>query len=234
MPEAVEVATNQSLLAMVLSSGIVVQMVLILLCILSLWSWTITIAKFFQFRKARADTDEFNSIFWEARNFSRIEDNCKRLENSPMAQIFRFGYRELCQIMEVSGERFSSRDNVEADMQAVERALKRGEFEQGLRLERGTTFLATVASAAPFIGLFGTVWGIMTAFHGLSNMKSTTLQAVAPGISEALVATAIGLVAAIPAAVAYNYFVVAVRHYKEEMDKFSADFVTVARRYILK
>jgi biopolymer transport protein TolQ len=91
-----------------------------------------------------------------------------------------------------------------------------------------------VASAAPFIGLFGTVWGIMNAFHGLGMAKSTSIQAVAPGISEALVATAIGLAAAIPAAIAYNYFVVATKEFREHMETFSGDFLNIARRYVLK
>ena len=97
------------------------------------------------------------------------------------------------------------------------------------KLENGTTFLATTASAVPFIGLFGTVWGIMNAFHSLAFAKSTSIQAVAPGISEALVATAVGLAAAIPASIAYNYFAVSVRRYRESMNKFSDEFLSLAR-----
>jgi biopolymer transport protein TolQ len=96
------------------------------------------------------------------------------------------------------------------------------------------TFLASVASAAPFIGLFGTVWGIMNAFHGLSQAKSTTIQAVAPGISEALVATAVGLAAAIPAAVAFNYFTASIKKFRQLMDSFSEEFLNIARRYFVK
>ena len=107
--------------------------------------------------------------------------------------------------------------------------MRRAESGEAIKLESGLTFLATVASAAPFIGLFGTVWGIMNAFHGLSTAKSTSIQAVAPGISEALVATAIGLAAAIPAAVAYNYCSVAVRQFRDHMSRFTLEFLNLAR-----
>lgn len=219
--------------SMMVGSSVIVQLVLILLLVLSVWSWTITIAKFLQFRRARKDSQEFSSIFWESRNFSRIEDSSRRLDSSPLAQVFTSGYRELTKLVTEAAA-----NNLKADssnqISTVERALKRAEFDESVKLERGITFLATVASAAPFIGLFGTVWGIMNAFHGLSSAKSTTLQAVAPGISEALVATAIGLAAAIPAAVAYNYFAVAVRQFRDSMDTFSADFLNVARTHVIK
>ena len=230
MPETINTVTDQSIWAMVTGSGTVVQVVLLLLIVLSIWSWAITIAKSLQFRKAAADSEEFSSIFWDSRNFARIDDSARRLEASPLTHLFRSGYRELSGLLE--GEKV--RIDTDTDLDSVERALRRAELDQALRLEKGVTFLATVASSAPFIGLFGTVWGIMNAFHGLSNAKSTTLQAVAPGISEALVATAIGLAAAIPAAIAYNYFAVSVRRFKDSMDKFASDFLLVARKHILK
>jgi len=235
MPETVDLAADHSsILSMVYSSSTVVQMVLIILIAVSVWSWAITVAKILQFKKALSDSDEFSSIFWESRNFARIDDSSRRLEASPLSHIFRSGYHELNHIVNDKEKTAAKETDFESDLDSVERALRRAELDQSLRLEKGVTFLATVASSAPFIGLFGTVWGIMNAFHGLSNAKSTTLQAVAPGISEALIATAIGLAAAIPAAVAYNYFSVTVRQFKESMDKFSHEFLNVARRYILK
>lgn len=221
---------GSGIFAMILDSGPVVQGVLALLIILSLWSWTITIAKYLQFRKASTDSDEFSKIFWETRNFSRVDDSAERLGSSPLARLFRSGYRELNHVLDENRIEGSS-DLSEDDLGTVERALRRAEFEEAVRLERGVTFLASVASAAPFIGLFGTVWGIMNAFQGLSTAQSTTIQAVAPGISEALVATAIGLAAAIPAAVAFNYFAVAIRHYRESMEKFSSEFLNVSIKY---
>ncbi len=233
MPESVSLASDQTIWSMVLGAGTVVQIVLIILVALSVWSWTLTIAKALQFRRARAESSEFNSIFWDSRNLARIDDSSRRLEASPLTQVFRSGFRELNHGVEERAEKSKNDPQSNTTLEGVERALRRAEYEQALRLEQGITFLATVASAAPFIGLFGTVWGIMNAFHGLSSAKSTTLQAVAPGISEALVATAVGLAAAIPAAIAYNYFVVDVRRFKESMDKFSTDFLSIAKRYIL-
>jgi len=224
-----DLETNNSVLSMMLGSGPVVRAVLLLLIALSLASWTITIAKFLQLRRARSHTDEFSAIFWETRDFARVDDSSTRLAGSPLARLFHGGYRELAHILQESR---GARRDVTGDLETIERAVRRAELAEAAKLEKGITFLATVASAAPFIGLFGTVWGIMTAFHGLSFAKNSTIQAVAPGISEALVATAIGLAAAIPAAVAYNYFAMSVRRIREGMDKFARDFLNVSRRYL--
>ena len=189
---------QHSVFSAVFGSGVVVQSVLLLLIALSVLSWAIAIAKFLQFRRARNDSEAFTSIFWETRNLARVDDSSRRLGASPLAQVFMCGYHELTKTLQ---EKENARgDYDDADIDTIEQALRRAEFDQSIKLERGITFLATVASSAPFIGLFGTVWGIMNAFQGLSSAKSTTIQAVAPGISEALVATAIGLAAAIPAA----------------------------------
>ncbi|MCO6430227.1 MAG: protein TolQ [Deltaproteobacteria bacterium] len=231
--EPLETLQDHSILSMVTGSGPVVQAVLITLIILSVWSWAITIQKFLQFRKARSDSNEFSSIFWETRNFARVDDSSRRLEASPLTKVFASGYRELSHIIQDRQSQGAPKaaGNLDLELATVEHALKRAEQAETGKLERGITFLASVASAAPFIGLFGTVWGIMNAFHGLSTLKSTTLQAVAPGISEALVATAIGLAAAIPAAVAYNYFVVAVKGFRQSMDAFSEEFLDIARQH---
>ncbi len=233
MPDTVALPQDHSIFEMVMGSGTVVFSVLLILIALSIFSWAITVAKAMQFRKAISDSHEFSNIFWESRNFARIDDSSRRLEASPLAHMFRSGFKEITHILESKGKPKDEAD-FDNDIDSVERALRRAELDQSFRLEKGVTFLATVASSAPFIGLFGTVWGIMNAFHGLSFAKSTTLQAVAPGISEALVATAIGLAAAIPAAIAYNYFSVAVRKFKESMDKFSGEFLNVARKNILR
>ena len=221
---------QHSVFSAVFGSGAVVQAVLILLIALSVLSWAIAIAKYLQFRRARADSDAFTSIFWETRNLARVDDSSRRLGASPLAQVFICGYHELTRLLQ-EREETRSRFDGEPDVSTIEHALRRAEFDQSVKLEKGITFLATVASSAPFIGLFGTVWGIMNAFQGLSSAKSTTIQAVAPGISEALVATAIGLAAAIPAAVAYNYYAVGIKHFRESMDKFSDEFLSLARRY---
>lgn len=226
LEQAVVPAADQGIFAMVTGSGPVVQLVLYVLIILSIWSWAITIQKALQFRKAKQASDEFTNIFWETRNFARIDECSRRLEASPLARVFVSGYRELMHLvqdLEKSGKK-------DSDLESVERALRRAEIEESARLERGVTFLATISSAAPFIGLFGTVWGIMNAFHGLGDAKSTTLQAVAPGISEALVATAIGLAAAIPAAIAYNYFVMAIKRFRQSIESFCSEFLNIAKK----
>lgn len=217
-------AQHHSLWEMISGAGPIVQLVFWGLVLLSVWSWAITIQKILQFRKARQATDAFTNIFWESRNFAKIDDSSRRLDASPLARVFSSGYKELMHLAQEPSR------GIEPDLDPVERALKRAEIEEAGRLETGVTFLATVASAAPFIGLFGTVWGIMNAFHGLGDAKSSTLQAVAPGISEALVATAIGLAAAIPAAISYNYFVVAIKRYRVAMQSFCGEFLNIARK----
>lgn len=229
--ETIDPIQDHSIFDMVTGSGPVVQSVLIMLIIISIWSWAITIAKSMQFKRARKESKEFSSIFWETRNFARVDDSSRRLLASPLSRVFESGYRELTHLIQDtkdSPKRLSA--NLDVQLATVEHALKRAEFDETEKLERGLTFLASVASAAPFIGLFGTVWGIMNAFHGLSSAQSTTIQAVAPGISEALVATAIGLAAAIPAAVAYNYLLVAVKQFRAAMQGFSEEFLDIAKQ----
>lgn len=215
---------------MITSSGPVVRFVLIVLIVLSILSWAITIAKIIQFRKAKAESQEFHSIFLETRNFARIDDSTRRLSGSPLCRVFIAGYRELMRLLQPVEGGAAEKSRVQGNLESVEMALRRAEMEEARKLESGVTFLATVASAAPFIGLFGTVVGIMTAFHGLSYAKSSTIQAVAPGISEALFATAVGLAAAIPAAVAYNFFSVVIKRMRQSMSAFGDEFLSVARR----
>jgi len=233
-PLPVAVAEAPSILNMIFGSGLVVQSVLIILILLSVWSWAITIAKSIQFRRAQANSDEFAQVFWESRNFARIDESSRRLTSSPLVSVFTSGYRELLHTLQETKESGAATLDLSSELGTVERALRRAELEESHRLERGVTFLASVASAAPFIGLFGTVWGIMNAFHGLSQAKSSTIQAVAPGISEALVATAVGLAAAIPAAVAYNYFTASLKKFRQSMDGFSEEFLNIARRYFVR
>jgi biopolymer transport protein TolQ len=224
-----------SFLGMIVGSGFVVQSVLILLILLSVWSWAITIAKTIQFKRAKAFSDQFSQVFWDSRNFSRIDESTRRLVGSPLATVFSSGYRELLHtVQEAKARATQLPSDSESDLGTIERALRRAELEETHRLEKGVTFLASVASAAPFIGLFGTVWGIMNAFHGIAQAKNSTIQAVAPGISEALVATAVGLAAAIPAAIAYNYFAASIRKFRQSMDSFSEEFLNIARRHLVK
>ncbi len=235
VPVTIPVTETPTILSMVFGSGLVVQSVLIILVFLSVWSWAITIAKTIQFRRAQRNSEEFSQVFWETRNFSRIDESSRRLTASPLVSVFSSGYRELLHtVQEDKQAGVGGAPDVARELGTVERALRRAELDETHRLERGITFLASVASAAPFIGLFGTVWGIMNAFHGLSQAKSSTIQAVAPGISEALVATAVGLAAAIPAAIAFNYFTASIKKFRQLMDSFSEEFLNIARRYFVK
>lgn len=204
--------------------------VLILLVVMSVATWGILFGKISQLSAARKDSKKFLDVFWGSRNMSHIQDACRTLTASPLCVVFLAGHNELTHLLENKNQS----TDVSGDIESVNRALRRAKYEELNRLEKGTTFLATTASAAPFIGLFGTVWGIMNAFIGLSKVKTSTIQAVAPGISEALIATAVGLFAAIPAAIFYNYCNRQIRIMVRNIDNFSAEFLNIARRDFLK
>lgn len=229
-PDTTSLLTG-SILDLIFAASPVVKSVLLILAVMSVVTWGIVITKSVQIRKAKGETKKFSDIFWSSGNLAQINEMSQRLRSSPVASVFCAGYHELVQVVKVKESRPVSQEAT--DVESIERALKRAKAEEITRIEFGTTFLATTASAAPFIGLFGTVWGIMNAFIGLSRLKSSSIQAVAPGISEALIATAIGLAAAIPAAIAYNYFMQQLRVLSRNMDMFSAEFLNIARRHFL-
>jgi biopolymer transport protein TolQ len=218
-----------SLYDMIFSSSPVVQGVLVLLVVMSVWTWGIVIYKYKAMRRAKAQSDRFEEVFWSSKNLAQISDVARELVESPVAQVFSAGHHELTAVL---GSKTLNAEH--APLENIDRALRKAKMEEVTRLEKGTTMLATTASAAPFIGLFGTVWGIMNAFIGLSHVKSSSIQAVAPGISEALIATAIGLAAAIPAAIFYNVFMQQLKIMSRSMDSFSAEFLNIARRHFLK
>jgi biopolymer transport protein TolQ len=222
--------------AVVTHSGPAVQVVLYLLFAASVISWAIIFAKFYQLYWARRGSRRFAKVFWGTRNLSSIYAVGVEMSTSPMAQVFCAGYQELMQLTrdtEPSHSTTRLAADGAGDIEDVALAMRRVIREQVTWLERSLSFLATTASTAPFIGLFGTVWGIMTAFQGLSTVQSSSLQAVAPGIAEALVATAVGLAAAIPAVMAYNHFRRQVRLLAADLDHFSAEFLHIARRHFL-
>jgi len=235
--EALPVPRSQeTIIQMVTGAGAVVQGVLVLLIGFSVASWAIMFAKRRQIRQAERESDRFIDIFWDAKNLTAINTASLDLKASPVAQVFRAGYQELVRITRAKRQSDPS-DELSTDLGGVanvERAMKRATTQEITKLERSLTFLATTASAAPFVGLFGTVWGIMNAFRGLSVTQSSSIQAVAPGISEALVATAIGLAAAIPAVMAYNHFSGKIRVLSAEMDNFASEFLNIAERHFLK
>lgn len=225
------------LFAMVTGSGFVVQGVLYILVFFSIASWGIILYKAQQVRTARRQTERFVESFWETKNLTTIHAASQEMSKSPVAQVFRAGYQELVRLNRAKRQARGDEAALTTELAGVanvERAMRRAASQETTQLERALTFLATTASATPFIGLFGTVWGIMNAFLGLSTTQSSTIQAVAPGIAEALIATAMGLAAAIPAVVAYNHFSRQIRVLSVEVENFAFEFLNIAERHFLK
>lgn len=234
--EGLSVSQQHGILDLVRESGAIVQGILYLLILFSVVSWGIIANKYIQIRRSKRESEKFIEIFWERRNLSSIHDASRELKGSPVGHVFRAGYEELVRVSR-SKKESSLNENLTTELGGVDnvsRAMKRATSVEITRLENYLSFLATTASTAPFIGLFGTVWGIMDAFRGLSITHSSSIQAVAPGIAEALIATAVGLAAAIPALMAYNYFVQQVKVVAVEMDNFSQEFLNIAERHFFK
>ena len=230
------VARQDTVLDMVVGAGPMVRAVLVILVGFSVGCWGIALGKGLEMRRARRQSERFIEIFWDAKNLGAIQTASGGLKESPVAQVFRSGYQELQRLTKAKrGNPGGDEEPTEfGGIENVQRAMVRARTQEVTRLERGLTFLATTASTAPFIGLFGTVWGIMTAFRGLSTTTSSSIQAVAPGIAEALIATAVGLAAAIPAVVMYNRFARQVRVLTAEIDTFASEFLNIAERHFLK
>jgi biopolymer transport protein TolQ len=221
---------------LLLGTGPVVQAVLWLLVAFSVGSWGIILYKLVQISQARRESERFTTIFWESKNLASIHNASVEMGRSPVAQVFRAGYRELLQLTRAKRQAVGAESGFSTDLGGVEnvtRAMRRQMNVEVTKLEAGITFLATTGSTCPFIGLFGTVWGIMTAFLGLSASHTSNIQAVAPGIAEALITTAVGLVAAIPAQMFYNLLIARVRVLATEMENFISEFLNIAERHFL-
>jgi biopolymer transport protein TolQ len=229
-------ANGLSVTQLLLGTGPVVQAVLWLLVAFSIGSWGIILYKLVQISRARRQSDRFIAIFWESKNLGAIHTASVGLQQSPVAQVFRAGYQELLQLTRAKRQAVGAEAGFSTDLGGVEnvtRAMKRQMNIELTKLEFGIPFLATTGSTSPFIGLFGTVWGIMTAFLGLSAAHTSNIQAVAPGIAEALITTAVGLVAAIPAQMFYNFLTTRVRVLATEMENFISEFLNIAERHFL-
>jgi biopolymer transport protein TolQ len=219
-------------IAIVSNAGPVGQGVLLLLATASAVSWAIIVKKHLQLRRAEAESAKFLAVFWQSKRLDAIYQAAEQLGASPLGAVFRAGYVELSKVtQQKGGEGGGSMSEELGGLENVERALKRASSTEVTALERRVAFLGTTASAAPFVGLFGTVWGIMQAFHEIHRMGNANLATVARPISEALIATAVGLFAAIPAVVAYNFFVSRIRVIDGEMQNFSSDFLNIVRRH---
>ncbi len=222
--------TDLGLWETVTHSGPIGFAALLLLVIFSVVSWAIIFYKAVVLRRAAGQTERFLTKFWEAKRLDQMYQESDRFQHSPITQVFRSGYIELARLKKRSGDE----ETLGGGIENVERALRRSQNAELTTLESLTSFLATVGSTAPFIGLFGTVWGIMKAFRDIGRMGSANLATVAPGISEALIATAAGLAAAIPAVIAFNFFLSRIRILQSEMETFSSDFLNIVKRHFFK
>ena len=216
--QAVGLGTNTdfSLLSLFFRADIVVKSVILILIVCSVYSWAVIIDKFRLFKKISRSSEEFEEKFWNSKSAETFYNNLPSKIQDPMALVFQNAMEGLL--------KKKSKSNLSERMTAL---LENGIEKQMDKIEKGFTFLATVGSTAPFIGLFGTVWGIMNSFQSIAISRNTSLAIVAPGIAEALFATALGLLAAIPAVVAYNKFSSDSKKYAQKLENFSKRFISI-------
>jgi biopolymer transport protein TolQ len=214
-----------SILQLVLDASPVVQLVMLLLLLASVFSWGIIFRKRSVMRAARSDAEAFEASFWKGGDLTALYRQVEARGNATgMASIFEFGFREFARLRQTVG----APDQL---LEGARRAMKVAQLKEIDRLEDGLANLATIGSISPYVGLFGTVWGIMSAFVAIGAAQQVTLAMVAPGIAEALVATAIGLFAAIPAVIAYNRYADQVSRLELRYDAFMEEFSTILQRY---
>lgn len=235
--DTVKVAADLGAWHAITSASFVVQLTLLALATMSVVSWAIMLQKRKQFKEVEDGNIPFEEKFWKAGSLEDIHDNLKDFPDSNMAAVFKYGYLELKKIAESSllaSTAEGSDAPVLSGLDNLQRALRKACDLEIARLEARLTFLATVGSVGPFVGLFGTVWGIMSSFQKIGATGSASLAVVAPGIAEALIATGVGLAAAIPATIAYNVFVTRIRKQELALNNFSADFLNLAKRNFFK
>ena len=213
-----------SIITLVLHAGLVVQLVMAGLLLTSLASWTVIFSKVFSLRSLRQGNDDFEREFWSGKNLNDLYNTAgSKTDSAPMERIFASGMREFLKLRE-------RRQESSAQLDGARRAMRASLQRELDVIEGNVGFLASVGSVSPYVGLFGTVWGIMHAFVGLANVQQVTLATVAPGIAEALVATAIGLFAAIPAVVAYNRFARDIDRIAIQLESFIEEFSNILQR----
>ncbi|MFO8058778.1 MAG: protein TolQ [bacterium] len=223
---------------LVMGAGPVVKLVIFILVVFSLVSWAIIGAKLWQIWRAKKESRMFLNAFWAGESLEQVRVSTKRFQSSPLAYVFRAGMSELETVRkggksEDSGSLWEMGKS-EWGAENVERALRQSSSIEMNRLSRFLSFLATTGSTTPFIGLFGTVWGIMNSFQAIGGKGGAGFNVVGKGISEALIATALGLAAAIPAVVAYNYFLTVLRAIQSELENFQAEFMNIVERHFIK
>ncbi len=224
-----QLANDFSLMSLFGRADWVIRSVIIILLLASFWSWAIIIDKFFRFRRLRSQSNKFEDVFWSGKSLDDLYDKLGHRPDHPMAMMFASAMREWRR----SGEKVPITSSTAAGVkERVGRVMRVTEARELDRVERFLSFLATVGSTAPFVGLFGTVWGIMNSFQSIATQNNTTLAVVAPGIAEALFATALGLLAAIPAVVAYNNFINARDRLAVRLNGFGEEFQAILSRQL--
>ena len=220
------------IVSLMLHASDVAKAVLVLLMLMSLVSWYVIGTKTLYLSRASGRSNRFLDAFWKTARLDDVWKLSEEMGPSPISEVFRAGYVELAKLRRRRNEQGAeaATETHLGDIESVERALSRARTTAITEMENKVPFLATTASAAPFIGLFGTVWGIMNSFRNIGAKGAANLATVAPGIAEALVATAIGLIAAIPAVMAYNYLSRRIRVLSAEMETFANDFLNIIRR----
>jgi len=225
-----------------LARSIVAQIVVFCLALFSVLSWGVILYKLWVFQRAARQSAQFLDVFRRSAKFSEVQAVCRSLSDSPLVGLFQSGYAELTmQLRQAAPAGMGNGPNQPNPQQpgnrptlkslaAVDRALMRASVVEVNKLEHWIPFLATTASVTPFIGLFGTVWGIMTAFEGIAQTGSTNLGTVAPGIADALITTALGLFAAIPAVIFYNHLSNRMKNFASQMDDFAMEFLNICER----
>jgi biopolymer transport protein TolQ len=228
-------ALGGGIVGLIKTSSLISQIVLGLLVVFSIVSWGIILYKLWAFNRIQSQSVRFLEIFRRSSKFSEVQAVCQSLNDSPLVGLFQAGYAELnLQLRQPAGVATSPTTPaprpILKSLTGVDRALMRASSVETNKLERRITFLATTAAVTPFIGLFGTVLGIISAFQGIGESGSTSLGVVAPGIADALIATAAGLAAAIPAVYFYNLLTQRVKLFTSEMDDFSLEFLNIVER----
>ena len=240
--EGAFLAGSDDVISLIADTTPINQAVLVILALFSVLSWAVILQKLWQYRASAQQTDRFLEVFRRSSKFSEVQAACPSLPLTPLVGVFQAGYAEINAQFRMAGGSTAAAAAAGANpsaaagrptlksLDAVDRALIRAATNEVSKLERRLTFLATAASVSPFIGLFGTVIGIMIAFNRIGATGSTNLAVVAPGISEALIATAMGLFAAIPALIAYNHLIHRVKEFSATMDDFALEFLNIAER----
>lgn len=226
------VNTSPGIWEMIAGAGGMVKFVLFILFLFSVVSWAIIVYKIRLLRKMERQTAAFYDLFWKKRQFAQIYSVIKEYNKTPLAPIFTAVYSDITSTIKTGGNEAGAPSLQRDDIDRLGRVLRKAVATESAKLEHAVGFLATTGNAAPFIGLFGTVWGIMTAFQNIGAKGAANLAVVAPGISEALVATAMGLAAAIPAVVGYNHIISRINRLNVEMDNFSADLLNIIERQL--